>query len=236
MAAAGDRGALSPDTSSESTAASPEGLAEERAPRRSVVKVARVVAIVALVVGVLAALAGAAAPRFLGDDEAGQEREVLQRTEDFAVTYNTYTVAEKDDYQERMRELLTTEYYQEFVTITDAVFGALDSGDQTSGDARVLASAVQSIDEDSAVVLVAVNASVATGAEEAAVERRFRWKVTLQREDGQWRVSQFEQVAPVEAELGEPGEPGGLLPEETAPEDGTPDEPGGTEPAPEEGQ
>lgn len=177
------------------------------------------VAAVALLVAGLAAAAGFAVPRFAGNGEPSQVREVLQRTEDFAVTYNTYAVAEKDDYQERMRDLLTAEYYEEFVTITDAVFGALDSNDQTSGDARVLASAVQTIDEDSAVALVAVNASVATDAEEAAVERRFRWKVTLQREDGQWRVSQFEQVAPVQAELGEPGEQGGLLPEEPAPEE-----------------
>ena len=84
MAAAGDRGALSPDTSSESTATSGEGTAEERSPRRSVVRVATVVAIVALVVGVLAALAGAVAPRVLGDDEPAQVRDVLQRTEDFA--------------------------------------------------------------------------------------------------------------------------------------------------------
>lgn len=193
-----------------------------------------VVLVVALVVAGLAAAAGLAAPRIVGGGETGDVREVLQRTEDFAVTYNTYAVAEKDDYQERMRDLLTTEYYEEFVTITDAVFDALGSNDQTSGDARVLASAVQTIDEDSAVALVAVNASVATDAEEAAVERRFRWKVTLQREDGQWRVSQFEQVAPVQAELGEPGEQGGLLPEGSDSEDGNPDEPGADQPGADE--
>ncbi|GAA2075081.1 hypothetical protein GCM10009821_12570 [Aeromicrobium halocynthiae] len=234
MAAAGDRGALSPDTSSESTATSPESAAEEGPPRRTVVRTAVLVLVVALVIGGLAAVTGLVVPRVVEGGEPEQVREVLQRTEDFAVTYNTYAVAEKDDYQERMRDLLTTEYYEEFVTITDAVFDALGSNDQTSGDARVLASAVQTIDEDSAVALVAVNASVATDAEEAAVERRFRWKVTLQREDGQWRVSQFEQVAPVQAELGEPGEQGGLLPEGSDSEDGNPDEPGADQPGADE--
>ena len=228
MAAAGDRGALSAPDPESTTASETSDGAADGARRRWLVRIV----VVSLAVAVIAGVVAVAAPRLFGSEEPAQQREVLQRTEDFAVTYNTYTVAEKDDYQERMRDLLTAEYYQEFATVTDAVFGALESNDQVSGDARVLASAVQSIDGENAVVLVAVNASVTTDADEAAVERRFRWKVTLQREDGDWLVSAFEQVAPVQAELGQPGEEGGLPPDDLTPQQA----PDGSEPSTEEEQ
>jgi hypothetical protein len=191
-----------------------------------------VATVVAVAIGVLALLAGLLLPMLpaLGDDRSAQERDVLQRVEDFAVTYNTYDVADKDDYQERMRPLLTEGYFGEFQQITDAVFSALDSDEQSSGDARVLVSAVESMDDDSAVALVGVDASISTSAEEAAVERRFRWRVTLAKQGDDWLVSQFEQVVPVDAEVGEPGEQGGLVPEtedEGTPQDGAPPE--GTE-------
>lgn len=168
-----------------------------------------------VLVGVLALAAGLLVPLlpFVDDGEPAAHREVLQRAEDFAVTYNTYDVAEKDQYQERMADLLTEEYFGEFKRITDAVFSALDSKEQSSGDARVLASAIETVDGDNAVALVAVNASISTSEDDAAVQRRFRWKVTFAKEDGEWLVSQFEQVVPVDAELGEPGEEGGLVPD-----------------------
>ena len=170
--------------------------------------------------GVLALVIGLVVPLVTDGGEPDGTRDVVQRAEDFAVTYNTYDVAEKDEYQERMRDLLTPEYFEEFKRITDAVFAALDSQEQSSGDARVLATAVESIDDENAVALVAVNAAISTSQDEAAVQRRFRWKVTFARADGEWRVSQFEQVVPADAELGEAGEQGGLVPgtEDEAPQ------------------
>ena len=99
---------------------------------------------------------------------------------------------------------MTPSYYKEFTKITDAMFGAIEDKKQTSGDAKVLATAVDSISEDSAVVLVAVNAAVKPGADKAAVERRFRWTVTFGRYKDEWRVREFDAVPTLEAELGEP--------------------------------
>jgi hypothetical protein len=159
-----------------------------------------------VVVGVLVGVAGLVVPRFAGASEGEADRRaVVTRANDFAVTYNTYEVAKKDDYQKRMRDLLTPAYFKQFKTVTDALFDAIKSRGQRSGAARVLGVAIETIDEDSAVALVAVDASIKTRRSEAAVPRRFRWKVTFANQKGEWRVSQFETVDTLEASIGEPG-------------------------------
>ena len=121
------------------------------------------------VLGVLVGVAGFCA-RPAGDDDSQRERqEVVTKANDFAVTFNTYEVGKKADYQRRVKSLMTPSYFKEFTKITDAMFGAIQDKKQTSGDAKVLATAVDSIDEDSAVVLVAVNASVKSSGEKTAL-------------------------------------------------------------------
>lgn len=157
------------------------------------------------VVGVLVGAAGLLVPALAsGDDSRGERQEVVRKASDFAVTFNTYTIEGKADYQRRMKSLMTPSYYKEFTKITDAMFGAIEDKKQSSSDAKVLATAVDSIDEDSAVVLVAVNAAVKSTNDKAAVERRFRWTVTFGRYKDEWRVREFDAVPTLGAELGEP--------------------------------
>ena len=157
------------------------------------------------VLGVIVGVAGFLVPAFAGGDDSRSERqEVVTRATDFAVAFNTYTVEDKADYQRRMKTLMTPSYFKEFSKITDAMFGAIEDKNQSRGDAKVLATAVDSINEDSAVVLVAVNAAVKSGGEKAAVERRFRWTVTFGRYKDEWRVREFDAVPTMTAELGEP--------------------------------
>jgi hypothetical protein len=154
------------------------------------------------IVGVLVGAGGLLLPSFAGGDDLRSERqEAVTRAADFAVTFNTYTVDEKADYQRRVKTLMTPAYFKEFTKITDAMFGAIEDKKQTSGDAKVLATAVDSIDKDSAVVLVAVNAAVTSTDEKAAVQRRFRWSVTLGRYKGEWRVREFDAVPRLGAEI-----------------------------------
>lgn len=160
------------------------------------------------VVGVLVGVAGLLLPAFAGGDDSQDERQaVITRATDFAVAFNTYEVEEKADYQKRMQSLMTPSYYKEFSKITDAMFGAIEDKKQTSGDAKVLATAVDSIDADSAVVLVAVNAAIKSSEDDAAVERRFRWTVTFGKYEDEWRVREFDAVPTMEAELGEEPSP-----------------------------
>ncbi len=156
------------------------------------------------VVGVLMGVAGLLVPALAsGDDSRRDRQEAVTRASDFAVTFNTYSIGKKADYQRRVKTLMTPAYFKEFTKITDAMFGAISDKKQTSGDAKVLATAVDSIDKDSAVVLVAVNASVKSTGEKTAVERRFRWSVTLGRYQDEWRVREFDAVPTLGAELDE---------------------------------
>lgn len=163
-----------------------------------------------VVLGVLVGVAGLVVPRVLGTGGEDPDREaVVSRVNEFASVYNTYDVAQLDDYQQRMEPLLTTGYFEEFQRITDAVFGALESKDQKSGDANVLSVAVETIDDDSAVAIVAVDAAITTASDEAAVQRRFRWKVTLSKVGDSWLVNQFETVVPLDATTGAEGDDAG---------------------------
>jgi Mce-associated membrane protein len=156
------------------------------------------------VVGVLVGVGGMLLPSFAGGNDFRSERQdAVTTATDFAVTFNTYSVEKKADYQRRVRTLMTPSYYKEFAKITDAMFGAIEDKKQSSGDAKVLATAVDSIDKDSAVVLVAVNASVKSTRQKGAVERRFRWTVTLGHYKGEWRVREFDAVPRLDASLGE---------------------------------
>jgi Mce-associated membrane protein len=137
-----------------------------------------------------------------GGDDATDRNQVTARATDFAVAYNTYDVADLPDYQKRLKGLLTPAYDKQFVEITDAVFGALKSKQQKSGDADVLAVAIDSIDDDSATAIVAVDASITNTDNQAAVQRQFRWKVSFTKAKDQWLVSNFESVASVDAQTG----------------------------------
>ncbi len=135
-----------------------------------------------------------------GDDQ-DERAAVVSRVEAFAKVYNTYSVADKADYQKRMKPLLTSSYYEQFTKVTDGIFTALQDKKQTSDDPKVLQVAVQSIDADSASALVAVDATIRAEGE-AAVERRFRWKVIMAKDGDTWRVREFQTVAAGSATTG----------------------------------
>ena len=152
--------------------------------------------------GLVLALVGAVVLPRLGDDDDGDQaarNQVAARANDFAVAYNTYDVADLPDYQKRLKGLLTPSYDKQFVEITNAVFSALKTKQQKSGDANVQGVAIDSIDDDSATAIVAVDASITNTDNAAAVMRYFRWKVSFTKTKGEWLVSNFESVASVEA-------------------------------------
>ena len=197
--------------------------------------------------GVVLALIGVVVLPAVGDDDgdSGERNKVVARANDFAVAYNTYDVADLASYQKRLKGLLTTSYDKQFVEITNAVFGALESKQQKSGDAKVLGVAIESIDDDSAAAIVAVDASITNTDNAAAVDRRFRWKVTFSKVKGEWLVSNFESVASVDAQAtavpSDPADPSATTPVPSdgattpAPTGAAPTEPAASTPAPTEG-
>lgn len=152
-------------------------------------------------IGLVLGLVGGALLIFGGSDKTSDDRkQLVANTSDFAVTYNTYDVAKLANYQQRVKGLLTPSYDKQFVAVTDALFKALKDKKQKSGDAKVLSVAVESIDEDSAETIVAVDANVSNVDTEAAVQRHFRWKISFTKTKGKWLVSKFESVAAVTAQ------------------------------------
>jgi type II secretory pathway pseudopilin PulG len=171
------------------------------APPRSLVRL--LVALV--VVGLLLGVAGLVVPRAFADDgEDASRQDLVTAANDFATAYNTYDVAELEDYQRRMSGLLTEDYREQFDQVTEAIFGALTAKKQRSSDPEVLGVAIDAFDTDSAEVLVAVDASISNTDQKTAVRRHFRWKVTFLRQDDAWRVDDFESIAAMTAETGQP--------------------------------
>jgi Mce-associated membrane protein len=160
------------------------------------------IAVLGLVLALTGAIVNAASSSDGGDSSAREE--VTSRATDFAVAYNSYDVSKLASYQKRLHGLMTPAYDKQFVQVTNAVFKALKTKKQKSGDAKVLAVAIDSIDKDSADALVAVDASITNTDNAASVLRHFRWKISFTKVKGQWLVSNFESVAAVSASAGTP--------------------------------
>ena len=172
-------------------------------------RVVRALAI-ATALGLVLALLGAAAfliGKYVVNDETynGAEREkIISRAQDFATAYNTYDVGDLADYQKRLKGLLASDYDAQFVKVTDAVFTALKDKKQKSGEAKVRGVGIESIDEDSAEAIVAVDSTITNTDTKGAVVRHFRWKVSFTKNGKEWLVSNFESVAAVTATTGDP--------------------------------
>ena len=170
---------------------------------RRVIGVLATLTVLGLVVG-LAGLFGPARVSYPDGSTKSTREAAISAANDFAVAYNTYDVAKLDDYQKRVGSMLTDSYRKEFDKITDSIFTALTVKKQTSGDAKVLQIAVDTIDSDSADLLVAVDAQLKNTDNENAVPRNMRWQVSLVLEDGKWKIDKFESVSALQAETAAP--------------------------------
>lgn len=182
------------------------GTVTEAEPRRRWTLWATAAGVALAVIGLCLVVFG---DRIAGASEPAAAKQVVAVSNDFAVAYNTYDVADVEDYKSRLDGLLTDEYREQAFGVIDAIFGALEEKQQVSGDAEVLSTAVATLDEDSAQTLVAVDATIRNSdTEDAGVQRHFRWKLNLVKEGDGWKVENFESVASVEASAVPQGEGG----------------------------
>ncbi len=159
------------------------------------------------VIGVLVGVAGILVPKAMSYEDSStvsERKDVVARTTDFAVAYNTYKGAEVADYQKRMKGLLSKAYDGEFVKITDVYFKTLSEKKQVSKDAKVLKVAVDSLSKNRATALLAVDANISNTDLKADLARHFRWKVSLVKQNGQWNIDGFEPIATADATTGQP--------------------------------
>ena len=166
-----------------------------RSPRRGLSDRARIVLAAVLV---LVFLAGAAVTAVLGskraDIEAGLDarRTVAQVAERFTVRFNTYQADDVDGYTKAVQQMLSTSARQAFDNRLSDITKLITST-KLESDGQVLASAVSSLDQDSAEVLVVADAE--TDSTAGATQRHFRWEIALVKVDGTWLVDDFSPVS-----------------------------------------
>jgi hypothetical protein len=131
--------------------------------------------------------------------KAEQDRiAVMQASERFVETWNTFTPDDVDGYVDRVSQLLTTKFRTEFTGAAEDVVTGIEQ-QQLSSTGEVLVDSdgiplvgIATLDPDSAEVLVVADANrVAEGQD---VLRHWRWQVSLVKVDGEWLVDSFKEV------------------------------------------
>lgn len=186
-----------------------------RRPRGRTALVAVLALVVAAAIVVLVQLAVAGRGSAGGGLELPQEREqVMSLTSQFVKRLGTYSPDMVDDsgqmpaYREQVREVITPKFAADFdKEVTTAEQLVAQGGITRSAD--VFATAVSSIDDDSARVLVAgaFTDSYTRGEGEKArtVDQEplpFRFTVDLVRSEGEWLVDDFTPVSSPSDEAG----------------------------------
>lgn len=155
--------------------------------------VAAFLALVCLVALIVVALdVVALRPKYDDTMTAQQDRaSVVRVAERFTVEVNNYNVGSIDQYQQRITPLLTTKFQGEFSQAMQDIVSSVKQAKMNS-KGQVLASGVESVDPDSAHVLVVADANVKTVFDNRA--RHFRWDVSLRKVGGRWLVDDFSPV------------------------------------------
>ncbi|KQV71530.1 hypothetical protein ASC64_05855 [Nocardioides sp. Root122] len=184
------------------------GRTPARAPRWRVLLAAGLALVVAVCVALLVWLsAGGRAPTGGGLDQVDEREQVMSMTDQFVKRLGTYSPDMVDgsgqmpDYRAQVREVITPKFAADFDKEVAAAEQLVAQG-RITRTADVFATAVSSIDDDSARVLVAgaFNDSYAQGSgkKSATVDQEplpFRFTVDLVTIDGEWLVDDFTPVS-----------------------------------------
>jgi hypothetical protein len=193
----------------------PPGGDPGRTPRWRVLLAAALTLVVVVCVALLVWLsAGGRASAGGGLDQVDEREQVMSMTDQFVKRLGTYSPDMLDrsgqmpDYREQVREVITPKFAADFDKEVAAAEQLVAQG-RITRTADVFATAVSSIDDDSARVLVAgaFNDSYAQGSgkKSAAVDQEplpFRFTVDLVTIDGEWLVDDFTPVSSGDAPAG----------------------------------
>ena len=123
--------------------------------------------------------------------DAAQREAALEAARNFFVAANNFSVEALPAYNERVSPLLTPEFAKQFNDATDKILGQLKET-KLKARGRYVVGAVQTIDADSAAVLVAGNARSTS-----VVMRRIyypRWRVSLVKDGEAWLVEDYTEL------------------------------------------
>ncbi len=160
--------------------------------RRLLAYVLAALLVVAVGFGVaLTVLGRDASTAAVSTQESATRHEVQRVASAFAANVNTYSSKDLEDYEKRVRPLLTEGFEQSFGRAINGLVAQMRTA-RLESKGEVLVTGVSQLDRDSATVLVVADADVQTSAGPRA--RHFRWRVDLAREDGRWLVNDFEPL------------------------------------------
>ncbi|MGB0101315.1 MAG: hypothetical protein WBP61_13635 [Nocardioides sp.] len=182
----------------------------DQTPRSAGFRLVLLVVLVALLLISAGVLVWLLADRRGDADDLQSEREaVMSQTEQFVLRLNTYGPDDLDgeghltDYEDLVDEVITPKFSNDFAT------SGLPIAEQTvtqagyARSAEIFGVGVESIDQDSAVAIVAAGLSGTYPDPEkpdddslriAGGEDVLRWKVDLVRTDGEWLVDNYAPV------------------------------------------
>jgi hypothetical protein len=133
------------------------------------------------------------------DTAAAEDRaNVVQASERFVETWNTFTAKDAPTYVKEVAPLLTTKFRTEFTNAShDVINGIQQQGLSSSGKVLVDEDGVplvgiERIDPDSASVLVVSDANRVSNGQK--VLRHWRWEVELDKVGGRWLVDSFKEI------------------------------------------
>ena len=118
---------------------------------------------------------------------------VTRAAERFTVQVNTYDASSMASYQRSMNSMMSPKFKADYKKVIGQLASTIKQA-KVRSRGEVLASAVASVDADSAQVLVVSDASVKT-VFDPNVARHFRWEVSLVKINGTWLVDDFSPVA-----------------------------------------
>jgi Mce-associated membrane protein len=126
------------------------------------------------------------------EDRSDAESAAIEAAQRFTVQLNTYEAGSIPAYEKSVNAMLSPKFRASYGKAMDQLSDTIVKGKITS-KGEVLASAVGTLDSDSAQVLVVADASAQT-IYDKNVARHFRWQVSLVKIDGRWLVDNYEPV------------------------------------------
>jgi len=164
-------------------------VAEQR-PRRSRGLVVALIASTVAFVATLATLVVVLVDQ-RSDEQAAQDALALAR--EYAVVMSTFDYQDLDANREQIAQMSTPAFAERYSALVDAL-GELVTEGQGSAEARTLHAAVESLDGDTATVLVFADQTATNIESPEGGTSRFRMVFSLVRTDGRWLVDNVETL------------------------------------------
>lgn len=120
-----------------------------------------------------------------------QRKQATAVAEQFALRMDNVDSAKFDAYVKSVNGMLTTKAKTKNSEVFDTMKQSYEAA-KVKGTGKVLATGLSDIDDDSATVLVAHDASVQTT--QGNIEHHYRWSVNLVKVSGTWLVDDFNPV------------------------------------------